>query len=106
MTWRPPTVMVRSARWPARSLILASSAVRSALPGWYCLTGSLRGWGTRGTAFLFPTFPARTRRSRDRLPGYHVLEFLGGVPRELVSLGGVDGEGGVVVSRVGGGDHA
>ena len=41
MTARPPMVMVSSARWPASSLILAASAARSALPGWYCLIGSL-----------------------------------------------------------------
>src|SRR5579864_3169764 len=45
-------VMVSSARWPASSLILLSSAARSWLPGWYCLTGSLTGTGVLETASM------------------------------------------------------
>src|SRR5579875_3014792 len=50
--WAPPMVMVSSARWPASSLILPSSAARSWLPGWYCLTGSLTGTGVLETASI------------------------------------------------------
>ena len=50
-------VMASSARWPASSLILAFSAARSELPGWYCLIGSLNGGGTRVTASMLATFP-------------------------------------------------
>src|SRR5580658_5207250 len=46
-------VMVSSARWPASSLILLSSAARSWLPGWYCLIGSLTGTGVLETASIY-----------------------------------------------------
>src|SRR5579859_4935562 len=50
--WAPPMVMVSSARSPASSLTLASRAARSALPGGYCLIGSLTGDGTVVTASM------------------------------------------------------
>ena len=45
-------VMVSSARSPVSSLSLPSRAVRSALPGGYCLIGSLLGGGTVVTASM------------------------------------------------------
>src|SRR6516162_7625566 len=50
--WRPPMVMVSSARSPASSLTLLSRAARSGLPGGYCLIGSLTGGGTVVTASM------------------------------------------------------
>ena len=64
MTARPPMLMVSSARWPASSLSLSASAARSALPGWYCLTGSLYGTGTRVTASI----PGQLSRALARNP--------------------------------------
>src|SRR5215472_2571374 len=48
----PPIVMVSSARSPASSLILFSTAARSVLPGTYWRTGSLAGCGTWVTASI------------------------------------------------------
>src|ERR1700740_3646779 len=50
--WRPPMVMVSSARSPVSSLTLPSRAARSGLPGGYCLIGSLAGGGTVVTASM------------------------------------------------------
>ena len=50
--WRPPMVMVSSARSPASSLSLPSRTARSGLPGGYCRTGSLCGGGTLVTASM------------------------------------------------------
>src|SRR5271169_5010455 len=59
MRWRPPMVMVSSARSPPSSLILLSSAARSGLPGGYCRNGSLTGDGTLVTASMakLPALP-------------------------------------------------
>src|SRR3984885_14101630 len=101
--WWPAMVMGSSARWPASSLILLSSTVRSWLPGWYCLTGSLAGTGVRVAASMLHIVWALF----CGLPGSfgQVGQFLGGVPAEFVALGAVHGELGVLVARVGGGQR-
>src|SRR5947208_1402231 len=111
-------VMVSSARWPASSFILLSSAARSWLPGWYCLTGSFTGTGVLETAsftiapggsgsvscgYPYRYTPAR-RLVRAGLFG-QVGQFLRGVPAEFVALGPVHGELGVLVARGGRGQR-
>src|ERR1035438_9035693 len=103
-------VMVSSARCPASSLILLSSAARSWLPGWYCLTGSFTGTGVLETASITIAPGVRCHccgylYRRTILPGgsfRQVGQLLTGVPAELVAVGPVHVELGALVTRVGG----
>src|SRR5690242_1599035 len=116
--WRPAMVMVSSACWPASSLSLLSSAARSWLPGWYCLTGSFTGTGVLETASFTIAPGVRVVCLTDtrivaRLLGFlvraglfgQVGQFLRGVPAEFVAFGPVHGELGVLVARVGRGQR-
>src|SRR5580704_7990139 len=86
-TCRPPMVMLRSARSPARSLIFCSSVTRSGLPGAYALTGSFPGTGTFVTASMAdllasPTSVAATPWCHDR-PNLTLLVREAGSPAGL-----------------------
>src|SRR5215472_1021851 len=70
--WLPPMVMVSSARSPVSSLTLPSSAARSALPGGYCLIGSLTGGGTVVTASMTASL------SKPGIAGGHSMVARGG----------------------------